>query len=143
MSELEAILDEVSIQQGRLAVEGHEKSNEARCFEVTILTLYDNLQRLNDLSYILMLALLSLLDSWLDLHLMLLRLLLSKNLWKAACARLLLGFEVGFLCNYLPLNLEQIHDFPYSILIHAPITLLLGVSFNSYNRAILLLVILD
>ena len=54
-----------------------------------------------------------------------------------------MGFEVGFLCNYLPLNLEQIHDFPHSILIHAPTTLLLGVSFNSHNRAILLLVILD
>ena len=81
-----------------------------------------------------MLALLSLLDSWLNLDLMrLLRLLLSKNLWKSTCARLLMGFEVGFLCNYLPLNLEQIHDFPHSILIYAPTTLLLGVSFNSHN----------
>ena len=44
MRELEAVLDEVSIEEGRLAVEGQKKSNEARSFEITILTLYDNLQ---------------------------------------------------------------------------------------------------
>ena len=44
MRELEAILDEVTIEEGRLAVEGQKKPNETGCFEVAILTLYDYLQ---------------------------------------------------------------------------------------------------
>lgn len=78
MCELEAILDQISIEKGRLAIKGHEETNEARCLEIAILTLYDDLQRFDCLSDILVLTLLSLLHSWLNLDLMrLLRLLLS------------------------------------------------------------------